>query len=582
MTDARLARARQVALTDAELALRELGFRERRPRVWAGTLPRAEGQFCRVRITLPEAFPDVVPEIHLEDVLKQRFAHVDQSEKVCIAPETGILLDASRPAALIRDAIERARRVVSLSEAEHRRDRLREFSAYWPAAGEAAQTLYTICPVPLMVGEIVIGVLTGSPQLWLVARDHEAASEWATRVGRRVSDTRNGFALPLRVAIDPPAYRQRMTIRHFRGLLSASAAPEHIQALEGWLDKKGLPATVVMSQPVPPDDDSVVFAAYLPSPQSSFAKQWQDGHRNGRAPLTRQLTFASGEAIQRWLVQRMDPSFLIRRGGGDAALLLARIAIIGCGAVGSHVVMTLAAAGVGKLHLVDPESLTAANVQRHVLGAADVGRLKVEGLRQLVHAKHPHVDMTIDARNVLDVFGDAAATASLRDCSLVVVASGNETIDLRINQVLSDTVPRVYVWLEALGLSGHCLLTGYRGRPGCYACLFRADPQYGLVNMSAHAAPGQQLQRTFAGCAGVFTPFGIADAQRAAIEASREVIRALHGEAVPELVSWQTSRKDFEDAGGVLSQRGRSFSIGAVQVTPLSDAGCPTCTDWVS
>ena len=70
--------------------------------------------------------------------------------------------------------------------------------------------------------------------------------------------------------------------------------------------------------------------------------------------------------------------------------LAARSAVvIGCGAVGGHVALGLAFAGVGTLTLVDDERLGVENTFRHVLGNGEVGNLKVEGLKREIGETNP-------------------------------------------------------------------------------------------------------------------------------------------------------------------------------------------------
>jgi molybdopterin/thiamine biosynthesis adenylyltransferase len=575
VTSQRLDGVRAEARPQAEGALGQLGFQKRGDDTWAGALAGLGSISWSVRVVLPDAFPDTLPEVFVEGAFGG-LAHIDPTGKVCIAPSTGVLLDTKRPADLVADAIQRATRILSLSPEEHKRDRLQEFNAYWPQP--PGMVLSSICPVPLIAGEICIAEVTGSTTLHLAASDIGSAEMWAHRTLRRVARSYSAFAMPLAAPIDPPTLGEIVALGQARRAIRRHLAADVSHALDGWLKGHGLPATILMSQPVPPDGDSVVFAARLPAPRGDNAKRWEHGFRRGRAPLSRQIAFAAREPVERWAVDRVDAPFIVKRGGGNPELLLRRVAVIGCGAVGSPLAIMLGASGVGGLYLVDCESLAAVNLQRHELGAADLGRRKVEGLQALLHAKYPHVEVTVHHGDVLSLLSDRPD--AFDGFSLVVVALGDETLERRFNDLLRDRVPRVHVWLEPLGIGGHTLATGIPRKRGCYGCLFRDDPKFGLVNMSSFVEPGQDLQRTFAGCAGVFTPFGIADAHRAAAEASRQVVRMLRGEVPdPELTSWQGPRDAFLAAGAVLSSRGKAMIAGSSETQLLNGYGCNSCGD---
>ena len=94
---------------------------------------------------------------------------------------------------------------------------------------------------------------------------------------------------------------------------------------------------------------------------------------------------------------------------GQQKLLGAHILLIGVGGLGCPVAQYLAAAGVGRLGLVDPDRVDASNLQRQVLyGTADLGRLKVEVARDRIAAMNPDVrvdvfDTKLTSENALEL-----------------------------------------------------------------------------------------------------------------------------------------------------------------------------------
>src|SRR6478752_68082 len=72
-------------------------------------------------------------------------------------------------------------------------------------------------------------------------------------------------------------------------------------------------------------------------------------------------------------------------GAGQARLLNAHVAVIGAGGIGSPAIQYLAAAGVGRLTLIDDDNVDWSNLQRQTLfRAEDVGRPKVEAAADAV------------------------------------------------------------------------------------------------------------------------------------------------------------------------------------------------------
>lgn len=74
-----------------------------------------------------------------------------------------------------------------------------------------------------------------------------------------------------------------------------------------------------------------------------------------------------------------------------------RVLVVGCGSVGSFMAVELARSGVRRFVLIDPDIVEWPNLTRTVYGYADVGRPKVEALRDRLHAVFPDIEVEIHA-----------------------------------------------------------------------------------------------------------------------------------------------------------------------------------------
>ena len=81
---------------------------------------------------------------------------------------------------------------------------------------------------------------------------------------------------------------------------------------------------------------------------------------------------------------------------GQRKLKAASVLIIGTGGLGSPVALYLAAAGVGRIGLVDYDVVDRSNLQRQVIhGTSTVGRLKVESARERMLDLNPDIQVDI-------------------------------------------------------------------------------------------------------------------------------------------------------------------------------------------
>ena len=103
-----------------------------------------------------------------------------------------------------------------------------------------------------------------------------------------------------------------------------------------------------------------------------------------------------GPPLTRAEVERWSRHLLLPQVGeeGQRRLRNARVCVVGAGGLGAPVLLYLAAAGVGRLGVVDADAVELSNLQRQVVhGRDDVGRAKVDSARDAVHALDPGVDV---------------------------------------------------------------------------------------------------------------------------------------------------------------------------------------------
>lgn len=176
-------------------------------------------------------------------------------------------------------------------------------------------------------------------------------------------------------------------------------------------------------------------------------------------------------------------------GAGQQALKAASVLVIGAGGLGAPALMYLAAAGVGRLGVVDDDIVSLSNLQRQVIhGTGDIGRPKVESAGERVAALNPHVRFEPHA---LRLNSDNAA-ALIADYDLVLDGSDNFTTRYLVADACEAA--RKPLITGALGTFDGSLTTlrpfetnASGERNPTYRCLFPEPPPEGSVPACAEA-----------------------------------------------------------------------------------------------
>jgi molybdopterin/thiamine biosynthesis adenylyltransferase len=165
---------------------------------------------------------------------------------------------------------------------------------------------------------------------------------------------------------------------------------------------------------------------------------------------------------------------------GQAKLKAASVLLVGVGGLGSAASLYLAAAGVGRIGLVDHDVVDLANLQRQIIHTtAQIGRPKILSARERLLEINPHLrvdvhDMALSADNAQAIFSEY---------QIIVDATDNYPARYLINQeCVRSAIP--FVHASAYRFEGQVSVF-WASRGPCYQCLYPAPPPDGLVPTSA-------------------------------------------------------------------------------------------------
>ncbi len=187
---------------------------------------------------------------------------------------------------------------------------------------------------------------------------------------------------------------------------------------------------------------------------------------------------AEVEALSKEEVERYSRHLIIPEVGMEGQLKLkqAKVLLVGAGGLGAPLGLYLAAAGVGRIGIVDFDVVDLTNLQRQVIhGTADVGRKKLDSAAATMHDINPHVQVdrhetALTSENALDI---------IREYDLVVDGTDNFPTRYLVNDACVLTgKPNVYG--SIFRFEGQATVFAYPGGP-CYRCLYPEPPPPGLV-----------------------------------------------------------------------------------------------------
>jgi adenylyltransferase/sulfurtransferase len=170
-------------------------------------------------------------------------------------------------------------------------------------------------------------------------------------------------------------------------------------------------------------------------------------------------------------------------GVGQRTLLGSSVLIIGAGGLGSPVALYLAAAGVGRIGLVDLDTVDMSNLQRQIIhSTATLGEPKVLSAKKTMNELNPDVDVVchqerLTSENAMDLFS-----------GYDVIVDGSDNFGTRY--VVNDAayfLKKPLVSGSILRFEGQVIaIRGYMDTP-CYRCLYPEAPPPGLVPSCSEA-----------------------------------------------------------------------------------------------
>jgi hypothetical protein len=433
-------------------------------------------------------------------------AHVSYSGTVCIDDGQGLSLDPDRPAEIVAHTALKAYDLIEKSAADAAAgyaEFFNELEGYWLhlPGSLRSRAYFEVDGTSRMVKAFVNSRLK-TPAWYFV--EPEAELPWDVREEKLAGQ--RALYVHLDALELPPAKPSRLTAA-FIEAVHQRLTPAQLKLWDQLLGpSKNSPKQLALLVSVPRQagGHSLVAAVF--------------GARAGGIDRSASVTPLT--------MRRHAPHYMRERGGASLELFGKHVAVLGAGAVGSVVIDTLAAAGIGKLTVVDYDEYSADNVFRHLLAPLYIDCKKPFGLKLALERRYPGLSVA----PVTTTAQEWLRTADLRQYEGIVLAFGAPSVERSFSRVLKDRrreIPMVFTWLEAMDLGGHSVLMWTKGE-GCLDCAYRDDE--GRPSQAARTSflePNQPVTRNLTGCAGAFVPFGPIQARKTGLLAAEHLLSAM-------------------------------------------------------
>ena len=182
-------------------------------------------------------------------------------------------------------------------------------------------------------------------------------------------------------------------------------------------------------------------------------------------------------------VQRFSRHIIMPQVGsmGQRKLMNASVLLVGAGGLGSPLAMYLAAAGIGKIGIVDFDDVDITNLHRQLLhGMNDIGRPKVDSAEDTIREINPDAEIVKIAKHI----NSENAMEIADEFDILIDGTDNFPTRYLIND-LGVLMNKPVVHGSIFMFDGQ--VTTFLPEQGCYRCLYPAPPPPGMVPSCAEA-----------------------------------------------------------------------------------------------
>jgi hypothetical protein len=496
---------------------------------WEICIDFEDGSSQLLRILVAESFPFSPPVLAFPDA--SRFLvwpHVEEDGRLCLFTQA-TSISASNPVGVLECQLKHFVRYYQAAKSGKLRDDfIDEFLSYW-AWGVAQSELEIVSLLDVQEPSRKIFAHVDAARIVCAdTKDHIVG--WCLRYqNKRIDPSKLVVGVLLEVNTPPTPPYPRSTGEFWNYIRDAS--PAAIQLLKTVAEEDWRIFPIVLKFTTQSGVGLVGIQLLQRLKSNTYNRRDQraiPGFRPGKAPasIIVERLLAPSHVVEPLRVIRADHGWIHGRDQDSVArgLSNARVALVGCGSLGSGVARLLAKSGLGHMLLVDDDLLDWPNISRHELGARGIRKSKSEFLSQEIQENYPHLEGVSYHKSKL-IHPSSEIVKSILGCDLIVNASADWQCDqflAHLQSTVEGFPPVIYSWLEPEALAAHAVLIKSRFD----SILDGFDPvgrmHIPILNDQSNG------EKELPGCAGTFSSYGSVALGRAQSMVAEAAIMALH------------------------------------------------------
>lgn len=518
---------------------------------------------------LDKSYPWSLPRIYLKDAPGAiTVPHVEASGHLCLHRQD-VVFDVPADHAHLEESLRHADDLLRAGRTSANTDDfLDEAQSYWSIVQPSSTQL------------LLIEQWRGTG-IWhagragddfVVAPTKDRLQKWFDGLGLALNYIEPALCVELRGPLLPNQYPLTLA-ELFAAIDSAGAASALDRALSTWAQQGPLPVVLSFQH----GGRTIVLGGLVPRPASlqmpGTRKTGLPGFRHGTgSPLAKRTALSRYpnrfDHLQVTPISRDD--LLTRTAGAvRSSVREARVAVLGCGALGGPLALMLLQAGVGGMVLVDHDRFDWRNIGRHVLDGSYVGRNKASGLARAALRRFPNADVSAHESTWQRLY--ETNRLALEGCDLLISCTAHAASNLQLDQLISqgNVAGTVFAWVEPLAFASHAIWRSTDGE-GLTSVLHRDGTMRSPV-VDLASAPALAVEPA---CGALYQPFSSLNAMQAVTLTAELVLDVLEGRVTRSLQrSWIGSPNMLHNSGLALAadwgERIHEYGFGRQYETPL-------------